>query len=97
VKSSTWQAIYSNLEARCYRLIVEHDAERKAAGKPAGAIMVADHPLAREYRRLDRLRQHVGLHFCAQNDRERHMKGARCWRVREAEAIKKLEEKQNEG
>ena len=71
MKAKTWSNIYKSIENH------QWDIEMTRPNHSVGIAIMTDQP-ALEWQRLDKVRKHVGCHYCAQKDRERGMKNAFC-------------------
>lgn len=89
MNARAWSLIYDGIEEKKQEIAYRR-GKRRSKGKGTTAtfssrgrdgIFVMRDRLAVEFQRLDRIQHHVGLHFCAANDREHGMKSAKCFLV----------------
>jgi hypothetical protein len=79
MQANTLHNIYEAIENRQWEIGFQRF--KQGIGQVAfDGIAVLHDPLALEWQRLNEIKNHVGLHYCAARDREHGMKHAKCLR-----------------
>ena len=76
MKANTWRYIYNKIE--CQKDQIERKRGINRGGVSDGIACMED-SLALQWQRLNRIQNHVGLHYCTMRDREAGMNKAMCF------------------